>query len=138
MRTASHRRRRVTSPALADMRWWLSLLPTWPGILYLRPPTTAAVHIWTDASGTKGAGGHLGEAGQATDAFSYAFPKRHREKHITFKELHAVVHAVELFGRGARWEDREIIIDTDNTAVAAAVQTGYLKHVAPQSLLRRL
>jgi len=138
MRTASHRRRRVPSPTLADMRWWLSLLPTWPGILYLRPPTTAAVHIWTDASGTKGAGGHLGEAGQATDAFSYAFPKRHREKHITFKELHAVVHAVELFGRGARWEDREIVIHTDNTAVTAAVQTGYLKHVAPQSLLRRL
>jgi len=68
----------------------------------------------------------------------YAFPKRHREKHITFKELHAVVHAVELFGRGARWEDREIVINTDNTEVAAAVQTGYIKHVASQSLLRRL
>ena len=68
----------------------------------------------------------------------YAFPKRHREKHITFKELHAVVHAVELFGRGARWEDREIVVNTDNTEVAAAVQTGYIKHVASQSLLRRL
>jgi len=68
----------------------------------------------------------------------YAFPKRHREKHITFKELHAVVHAVELFGRGARWEDREIVVNTDNTEVAAAAQTGYIKHVASQSLLRRL
>jgi len=82
--------------------------------------------------------GSLGRSGTSDRCLRMPSQSATGRKHITFKELHAVVHAVELFGRGARWEDREIVINTDNTEVAAAVQTGYIKHVASQSLLRRL
>ena len=138
MRSASDYRRRVSTQVLDDIQWWLHLLPEWSGIRYLHPVPLDPIHLWTDASGTTGAGGHLGPAGVASDAFAYSFPNRHRDKHITFKELHAVVHAVALFSQGTCWRGRQIVIHTDNTAVASAVVKGYIKHVASQSLLRRL
>ena len=85
-----------------------------------------------------GGGGHLGPPGCATDVFAYSFPRRHASKHITFKELHAVVHAVELFSKDMAWRNRVIVVHTDNTGITGCIPKGYIRQESAQALLRRL
>ena len=126
-------RRRIPNPAIVKLQWWLALLRDWNGIRLLRPAPTAQVRVWTNASGVKGAGGHL-EAPPCLDAFAYQFPRRHREKDITVKEMHAVLHAARLWA--PLWRGAHVTFYIDNHAIADRLPHGTIKHNTAQTLFR--
>nr|XP_031860706.1 uncharacterized protein CI109_003749 [Kwoniella shandongensis]KAA5527778.1 hypothetical protein CI109_003749 [Kwoniella shandongensis] len=130
-------RRRLPPALLADLRWWLDLLTDWNGVRLLQPPPAPTVSVWTDASGLRGGGGHVGAAGRATDAFSYSFPSRHLSKDITFKELHAVLHAVTTFNSDDNWRGCHISFYIDNQAAVHSLRSGYIRNDSAQTLIRR-
>jgi hypothetical protein len=49
-------RRRLSAEAIQDLRWWLTLLSRWTGVQLIRQ-NRHIVHLYTNASGTKGIGG---------------------------------------------------------------------------------
>src|SRR5882672_2676869 len=51
--------RHVPAYARADTRWWQSYAQAWNGVQILDQPKPA-LHIFTDASGSKGLGGRFG------------------------------------------------------------------------------
>ena len=68
----------------------------------------------TDASGTKGIGGIFNGR-----IFSERVPSRHREKHIDWKEMFAILHAFILWHR--EWAGGRLRLACDNSAVVDAV-----------------
>jgi hypothetical protein len=67
-------------------------------------------HVWTDASGKKGIGGHYNHY-----LFAAHVPRRHRRKHINCKEMYAVLHALILWHE--HWKNGKLIIHCDNQSV---------------------
>lgn len=130
-------RRCIPKLALSDLSWWRDLLRDRNGIHLLQPPPATTFHVWTDASGLFGAGGHVGPVGQVTSAFAFSFPPRHRFMDILFKELHAVLHAARL-GRTFQWPRAHVIFHIDNQAVVEGVRSGSLRMGSAQTLLHAL
>jgi hypothetical protein len=92
-----HARRRLSSEAREDMKWWLSLLPTSPATRFLRRDRTT-IFAWSDASGTKGMGVYYRLPNQdlhhitESQVFSAQSPRHIQQKreHINTKEMRAV------------------------------------------------
>ena len=85
-------RRQIPREALRDLEWWRLIIPWWNGLSLEPPCERRQIHIWTDASGSLGAGGWSGERG-----FAISFPRRHMKKDIMWKEAWAILHAIEVF-----------------------------------------
>ena len=100
----------VTKAMKEDLRWWKDFLRDWNGLRLLRlVASRPTYHVWTDASGNLGLGGYILEDPQLThtvqEAFSIRVATRHRRKDIQFKEMRAVLHAIQRWLhklRGAR------------------------------------
>jgi hypothetical protein len=107
-------RRRLSAEATQDLRWWLTLLSKWTGIRLIRNDRRVT-HLYTDASGTKGIGGWC----PGGHAFSTRVPRRHRTKHINWKEAYAVLFAFAKWGPS--WEGQHITIMCDNSAIVDAI-----------------
>ena len=107
-------RRRLSTEAIRDLRWWLTLLSRWTGIRLIHQ-NRPIVHLYTDASGTKGIGGWC----PGGNAFSTRIPRRHRPKHINWKEAYAILFAFAKWG--SSWEGRHITIMCDNSAIVNAI-----------------
>lgn len=106
-------RRRIISAVHRDLDWWSAVCNTWNGIRLLTP-RRPVLHVFTDASGTKGIGGTF-----ASSWFATRIPRRYRKHDIQFKELFAVLHAVLCWGDHFR--AYHVIFHIDNQAVCAAV-----------------
>lgn len=109
----------------ADLVWWDRFLPQWNGVRMLqRIETRCKIDLWTDASGSFGMGGyylHCGESTPpATQAFSVRLHTRLRKRHITVKEMMAVLHALQLWA--PKLERTRLIIHGDNTGVVNGLQ----------------
>jgi hypothetical protein len=105
--------RRVPAYALADIMWWHTFAFAWNGIRLITPfyPT---VHVYTDASGTKGIGGILGSLW-----FSSRVPRRFRKRDIQFKEIYAVLQAILRWGH--LWRHHHVVFHVDNEAIVDAI-----------------
>lgn len=108
-------RRRITSAVRRDLDWWLAVSTTWNGIRLLTP-NRPVLHIFTDASGTKGIGGIF-----SASWFATRIPRRYRKHDIQFKELFAVLHAVLCWGEHFR--AHHVVFHVDNQAVCAALES---------------
>ena len=108
-----YRYTRLSRHARRDMLWWLLFLQHWSciSIIQIKRPLH---EIWTDASGTKGIGGIY-----LTHLFSAHVPRRHRKKHINWKEMYAVLYAFLMWH--PHWENGELLVHCDNDAVVDAI-----------------
>ena len=105
--------RRLSSPATSDLRWWATFLPRWHGkrLIYHHRPV---FFVYTDAAGTKGIGGWW-----SSHAFSTRLPRRHRTKHINWKEAYAILFSIALWGD--QWKGCRIIFMCDNSSISDAI-----------------
>ena len=78
-------------------------------------PTRPIIHIYTDASGTKGAGGIFNSSW-----FSIRIPRRYAKHDIKWKEFYAVIHAILCWGPD--FCHKHIIFHTDNTNIYSAIK----------------
>jgi hypothetical protein len=108
-----HSLRRLLPKATTDLRWWTTFLRNWSGKRLIRQ-NRRIIHVYTDASGTKGIGGWWGR-----HAFSSRMPRRHRGKHINWKEAYAILFALAKWG--SNWEGCQITFMCDNSTVVGAV-----------------
>jgi hypothetical protein len=105
--------RRIPLKARTDLRWWITLLRNWSGKRLIRQ-SRQIIHVYTDASGTKGIGGWW-----SSHAFSSRMPRRHRSKHINWKEAYAILFALAKWGHP--WEGCQITFMCDNSSVVNAI-----------------
>ena len=82
-----------------DLQWWDAYLTQWNGIRLLRiTASRQTLHIYTDASGTKGMGGWIvtdpPDPRNARDAFALNFHTAERKHDIQYKEMRALLFAI--------------------------------------------
>jgi len=125
---------RISSEINNDLAWWQTFLPLWNAIRLLHHPRKT-LQLWTDASGQKGIGGYCLRTGETTlsihtpaQLFSTTVPQRHKAKHINFKEMYAVLHALRTWTTESR--ACRIKLHFDNEAVMAALAKGSIKRQA--------
>ena len=99
---------RVSSDIKKDHSWWQTFLPQWNGIRLLHLPPQI-LRLWTDASGQKAIWGYFLKRGETLSSlhtpaqlFSTTVPQRHKAKHINFKEMYAVLHALRTWTTESR------------------------------------
>ena len=121
----------------ADLRWWDEFLPQWNGVKMLKQvEMRRQVNLWTDASGFFGMGGYFLNDDESipstSQAFSMRMPTRLRKRHITVKEMTAVLHALQKWRhefRGVR-----LIIHGDNTGVVNGLKNTSIRGPAIDAL----
>ena len=125
-----HNHVHLDAEARADLQWWEHFLQTWNGSMFFRQPPVPAVHVYTDASGSFGAGGvwapHL--------CFQLRWPPTWTTVDIVVKELVPVVVAAALWGR--HWYRSHICFHVDNEAVVSILQRQSGRSTIVQHLLR--
>ena len=107
--THPNAKRRLTTQAKSDLRWWLVFLNNWTGIRLIRQHRRD-LHVYTDASGAKGIG-----AWHGSNAFAIRMPRRHKVKHINWKEAYAVHFSVAKWGQS--WRGYRVTFMCDNSAI---------------------
>jgi hypothetical protein len=112
-RKSRYRRIRLNSEAKQDLRWWTLFLSSWSTISLIQL-SRVVFHVNTDASGLKGIGGVYDGR-----IFSSRVPSRHKEKHINWKEMFAVLHAVILWHK--EWTYGSVDVACDNAAVVGGI-----------------
>jgi hypothetical protein len=121
--SSSTRHTPVRGAVKRDLQWWQEFLPQWNGIRLLQPSRLQA-YLWTDASGTKGIGGYFlldrSVLPQRSQVFSRMVPQRHKKKHINYKEMFAVLQALQLWL--ASFAGRRVHVYCDNEAVVTALR----------------
>jgi len=106
-------RTRLSTAAKKDLQWWLLFLSSWSTISVIQP-SRVNHDVATDASGKKGIGGVYN-----SQIFSNRVPARHRDKHINWKEMFAILHAFTLWH--SQWATGRVRIACDNEAVVGGV-----------------
>jgi len=105
---------RISKAAKRDLHWWTVLLHQWNGVAVIHSLPRPVITIYMDASGTKGIGGIWEDK-----AFSVHLNRRHRTKHINWKEMFAIFFAVSLWAD--EWIGCRVILMCDNSAVVDAI-----------------
>jgi len=107
---------RLTKSAQRDLTWWATFLPVWSGVSIIQI-SRERVYISIDASGTKG----IGRPWLQDDVqiFSTRVKRRHRSKHINWKELFAIVYAFASWSE--QWDNKQVIVFCDNEAVVEGI-----------------
>ena len=85
----------LNAPARADLLWWDHFLHQWNGSMFYHQPPVPTAHIYTDASGSYGAGG----VWTPLSFFQVQWPPSWNTVDIVTKELVPVVMAAALWGR---------------------------------------
>jgi hypothetical protein len=124
MLNTEKRYQQLTLAARRDLEWWKTLLPIWSGVSAIAP-ARQIIEIATDASGKKGIGGIWFAT---MDMFSTRMPRRHRAKHINYKEMHAVLHAFALWGDS--WKGHLVEVKCDNEAVVMGINKKTIRGAA--------
>ncbi|SPO26927.1 uncharacterized protein UTRI_10674 [Ustilago trichophora] len=126
----------ATRPAVAELRWWRSMLSSWPGLTLLQPSLLVVKHIWTDAS-KRAYGGHLGTMDNPSSVFSKEVSRRHRSKDIRSLEALAVLEALRIFSK--MWSGPcFVVLHVDNTNVEQGLRSGRSRDPLTQTLLRAI
>jgi Reverse transcriptase (RNA-dependent DNA polymerase) len=123
-------RQRLTTAARQDLQWWKVFLPIWSGISAIQLSRNR-LHIATDASGKKGIGGVWFE-GKERNMFTTRLSRRHRLKHINWKELFAVLYAFASWSQ--QWSEARVIVLCDNDAVVAGINKRTIRGAAIRPL----
>ena len=129
-----HHHIRLTKEAHLDMYWWLNFLPQWNGsccILQTEWTTSPAMDLYTDASGLHGWGAYW--SGRWIQA---QWPAEHIHKDITWKELYAIVAAVNTWGH--LWKRKKVLFHCDNQSVCDIWQKGSTRQPETMALVRML
>src|SRR5947207_345982 len=113
---------RITKAAKRDLRWWTLLLHQWNGVAIIHSIARPVITIYTDASGTKGIGGIWDNR-----AFSVHLNRRHRTKHINWKEMYAIFFTMSLWAD--EWIGCRVILMCDNSAVVDAINKKTMRGV---------
>jgi hypothetical protein len=93
------------------------------------------MHVWSDASGRLGIGGHLEGTG-STDQFSERIPKRHQGKDIMFKGAFAVLRCVQIWK--PRMHRKMVVFHVDNQALVSALNRGSCQQRTTQAVVREI
>lgn len=109
----------------ADLIWWDKFFPQWNGVRILRSvESRRRINLWTDASGSFGIGGYYLNESESVpstqQAFSIRLHTRLRMRHITVKEMMAVLHALQKWGHV--FEGTRLVIHGDNTGVVNGLE----------------
>lgn len=109
----------------ADLKWWDKFLPQWNGVRMLRQiETRRQIDLWTNASSLFGIGGYYLNNGESiskiAQAFSIQLHIRHRKRHITVKEMMAVLQALQQWA--SKFEGARLIIHGNNTGVVNGLE----------------
>ncbi len=96
-----------------DLDWWLNTAIHWNGISLIKPDRDT-IHIYMDASGSKGIGGMFAE-----QWFSTHTPHRLCHHHIQVKEMYAILYSVLCWGKEFR--GKHVVFHIDNEAVFEAL-----------------
>jgi hypothetical protein len=102
-------RRRIPKEARDDISWWSNVVIPWNGVHFISP-SKEIIHVYTDASGTKGIGGVLGD-----QWFARKTPRRLRDRYIQVKEMYAVLYSVLCWGE--QFTGEHLVFHIDNEAV---------------------
>ena len=91
---------RINRYIKADLTWWQAFLKNWNGIRLLRLTIARkSLHIWIDTSGKHGMGGYLlhdpSQLQNVQYVFSSRFPTRLRAMDIQYKEMKAILYAIQ-------------------------------------------
>jgi hypothetical protein len=131
------KRQRVSQDAKREIEWWKLTMDGHHAIRYLtdEPSFLPSLHVWSDASGRHGIGGHL-EGSRAEDQFAERLPRKHLDKDIMFKEALAVLRCVELWKH--KMHRKLVVFHVDNQALVAALNKGSCKQRTTQALVRRV
>ena len=108
----------ITAAIRADLLWWHTFLKDWNGLKLLRHVVSRpSWHIWTDASGRLGMGGyilnHPTHLHSVQDVFSIPVATRYRRKDIQFKEMKAILYAIQLWLERLRGSKLTLYCDND-------------------------
>ncbi|KAF7342789.1 Integrase/recombinase xerD [Mycena sanguinolenta] len=121
--------RRIPRVVRRDIEWWAMFSPAWNGILLISP-TRETLHIHTDASGSKGAGGIFD-----SHWFSTRIPTRYKLRDIQFKEFYTIIQAILRWG--PYFSGKHIVFHTDNQGVDAAIRNLSIRSPPTKTLVRQ-
>ena len=134
---SSHTGRHHLSTGLrTDLSWWFELLRDWSGCRLISPSSWEDVGIYTDASGSLGAGGLFGERWWCVQ---WATPHQANLNgyDIFWKEMFAIWVSLCLWGPA--FHGRHIIIHCDNQPCVESLTRGRAPHhPLVNDLIRRI
>ena len=122
---------RMNLAARSDIRWWHTFVDSWNGISILRDIDISIPHneIWSDASGSWGAGAFWG-----SEWFQLQWAPPLLDLQIAIKELIPILLACALWGN--HWQGTTVRANCDNEAVVAVINSGYSREQLMSHLLR--
>ena len=120
---------RLNSFAKADITWWATFMESWNGISYL-PGKLSLIHMFSDASGSWGAGAVWG-----CHWLQLKWPSQWLSENIATKELVPIVAAIATWGQ--RWSGSPVCCHCDDMAIVTAINAGRARYPPPVNRLLR-
>ena len=132
--TRLHHHIRITNETRLDLQWWLNFLLGWSGtslILDSEWTISSAVHLFTDASGSKG-----WRAFWSNKWLQMEWSSEQAMHDIVWKELYAIVCTVNIWGHN--WARKKILFHCDNSTVVSIWNKGSTRCGELMTLVRTL
>lgn len=121
----------VSPPLLADLRWWSKYLLTFNGKKVVHWTTVRhQVSLCTDASNVAACG-----VGPGPTAWIHAWTPK-QDWHINIRELWAIHRSLVVWGH--KWDNHDVAVATDNTAVASWINKGSARSPQAMAIIRKI
>lgn len=120
----------LSSDFHGDLHWWINFLHTFNGCAYY---TSQTDHVHVDACN---AAAGVFWSGRWNYLVFDCDMQRAANLHINYKEICAVIHAVNLWSKD--WQGQTVIFHTDNMVTKAVVNRGWSRNSYINSLLRKM
>ena len=124
---------RLNEEARSDIEWWHRFAERWNGVSMLSSLNSqpAVATITSDASRSWGCGAVCGQ-----EWFQLSWDGKLEHSHISVKELTPIVIAVALWGK--KWQGKSLLVQSDNTATVAMVNSRTSHDTEAMHLIRCL
>jgi hypothetical protein len=131
-------RRHISSSLRMDLSWWQEILVNWSGRRILpHLDWEEDLQFFTDASGSLGAGGLLGDRWWCLRWSAGLLSGAHRGYDIFWAEMFAIWVSLLIWGPSFR--GRRIVLHCDNQACVASLASGRARHhPTVNELIRRI
>ena len=126
-----HHKIRLSAEFRKDLRWWLSFMSKFNGVVYYNRAQTHHLHV--DAC--KVASGAFFAGDWSYSVFSEDVPLA-KNLHINYKEVIGAVKGVHRWAK--YWRDSDVIVHTDSTVTKAILNKGRSRHPYINKLLRQM
>lgn len=129
----------LNAEAKADIRWWVTFLPSWNGSAPILEPTwtpSTTMELFTDASACHGFGAYLQGAWFRAGWLHHQQLNAVTGISIAWQELYAIVMAALVWGH--HWSGRRILVHCDNMSVVDIWRTYTSKSRTIMALVRKL